>query len=85
MSDLAKSDHEQVLETLAHDLVWQIGSVMDERGDDLSRIGKEAQDVTHCPENCRIVIIIKQAAMPPIAVGEGVGAVEVVKHRKVRT
>ena len=83
MANVAERDHEQVLEALAYDMVGKIGPVMDQGGNDLSRIGQEAQDVTDCPEDFRVMIIIEHAAMPSVAIGEGVGAVEVVKHREV--
>src|SRR4029453_6979031 len=57
---------------------------MDQCRDDLSWIGQEAKDVTDCPKHLRIMIIIQYSAMPAIAMAEGVGAVEVVKHREVR-
>ena len=85
VSNLAESDQKQVLEAVTHDPIREVGAVMDERGDDLSRIGEEAQDVTYRPEDFCVMIIIKQTAVPPVAIGEGVGAVEVVEHREVRS
>ena len=84
MVGLAERDHKQMLEPLAYHLVWEIGPVMDQRGNDLSRIGQEAQDVTDRPEDLRIVIIIKYPAMPSIGIGKSVGAIEVVQHGEVR-
>ena len=85
MANVAERDHEQVLEALAYDMVGKIGPVMDQGGNDLSRIGQEAQDVTDCPEDFRIVIIIEDAAVPAIAVREGVCAGKVMEHREVRS
>jgi hypothetical protein len=59
VADLPERDHEQMLEPLAYHLVGEIGPVMDQRGNDLSRIGEEAQDVADRPEDLRVVIIIE--------------------------
>jgi hypothetical protein len=39
VANVAERDHEQVLEAFAYDMVGKIGPVMDQGGNDLSRIG----------------------------------------------
>ena len=65
--------------------IGEIGPVMDQRGNDLSRIGQEAQDVADRPEDLRIMIIIEYPAMPSIGIGKCVSAVKVVQHGEVRS